>query len=119
MRRRRSQTAAVEIPPQLRLLIRAAELECPPGHADALRALMTLALHKMPARGIFDPAARGEHELYVAIESVAQSHLQLASAKTAWRGALDAASLELDRRDRIERTALEVQSISETAYFYA
>ena len=118
-RHRRSRSAGSELPPQLRLLIRSAELECPAGHADALRALTTLALHKIPARGIFDPAARGEQELYVAIDSVAQTHLKLATAKTAWRTALDAANLALEPRDRIERTALEVQSVSDTAYFYA
>jgi hypothetical protein len=119
-RHRRSRSAAAsELPAQLNLLIHSAELECPPGHADALRALATLALHKIPARGIFDPAARGEQELYVAIDSVARTHLKLANAKSEWRSALDEAQLPLEPRDRIERSALEVQSISDTAYFYA
>src|SRR5438270_4388262 len=102
------------LPSPLRLIIHAAELECPPGHAAALRELTTLALHKIPARGIFDPAARGEHELYAAIEGVAQAHLELKGARTAWRGALEAARLDLEQRDQIEHTALEVQSVSDT-----
>lgn len=106
-------------PPALRHLIRAAELECPPGHAEALVELTTLALRKVPARGIFDPAARGEHEVFAAIESVARAHLELSDARAAWRAALEAAELPLERRDDIERTALQVQSVSDTAYFYA
>ena len=120
MRRRRSSSEPfADWPPPLRRLIRAAELECPPGHAEALRELTTLALHKVPARGVFDPAARGEQELFAAIEAVAKTHLDLAEARAAWRSAITAAKLDLDRRDDIERTALQVQSVSETAYFYA
>ena len=120
MRRRRSRSVTLaEWPPTLRHLIRAAELECPRGHAEALLELTALALSKVPARGIFDPAARGEHELFAAIESVAQSHLELAGARTAWRAALDAAGLSLNERDEIERAAVQVQGVSDTAYFYA
>lgn len=120
MARRGSRPVAVaEWPPALRHLIRAAELECPRGHAEALVELTALALSKVPARGIFDPAARGEHELFAAIESVAQAHLDLADARTALRRALQAADLSLDRRDDIERAALQVQTVSDTAYFYA
>jgi len=103
----------------LRQLIRAAELECPRGHAEALRELTALALQKVPSRGIFDPGARGEEDLFVAIESIAQAHLELAGARDAWRGALEAAHLSLDPRDEIERAALQVQSVSDTAYYYA
>jgi len=106
-------------PPPLRRLIRAAELECPPGHADALRELTTLALHKVPARGIFDPAARGEHELFGAIEAVARAHLEFADARTVWRKALSASTLTVNQRDDLDRAALQVQSVSDTAYFYA
>jgi len=84
-----------------------------------LSELTALALRKVPSRGIFDPAARGEHEVFVAIEAVAQAHLELAGARTALRAALDAAALDLERRDEIERAALQVQSVSDTAYFYA
>src|SRR5262249_43345370 len=115
MRRRRSSSARItskpiasksiasrptaDWPPPLRRLIRAAELECPPGHADALRELTTLALHKVPARGIFDPAARGEHELFGAIEAVARAHLEFADARTVWRKALRASTLTVNQRD--------------------
>ena len=120
MRHRRSRSATpTEWPPTLRHLIRTAELECPRGHAEALSELTALALRKVPSRGIFDPAARGEHEVFVAIEAVAQAHLELAGARTALRAALDAAALDLERRDEIERAALQVQSVSDTAYFYA
>ena len=42
-------------PPALRQLVRAAEVECPHGHAAALRELTILALNKVPSRGVFDP----------------------------------------------------------------
>lgn len=120
MRHRRSRSVTLaEWPTPLRHLIQSAELECPRGHAEALVELTALALRKLPSRGIFDPAARGEHELFVAIESVAQAHLDLADARRAWRTALEAAALSLDRRDEIERAALQVQSVSDTAHFYA
>ncbi len=120
MARRSSRSVAVaEWPPSLRHLIRAAELECPRGHAEALLELTALALSKVPARGIFDPTAKGEHDLFSAIESVAQAHLELADARAALRRALDGAALTLDRRDTIERAALQVQTVSDTAYFYA
>jgi hypothetical protein len=120
MRHRRSRSATlVDWPPTLRQLVRAAELECPRGHAQALRELTALALRKVPSRGIFDPAVRGEHELFTAIESVARAHLEMSDARGSLRSALDAAALSLERRDEIERSALEVQSISDTAYFYA
>jgi hypothetical protein len=118
-RRKSSSVTLADWPPPLRRLIQAAELECPPGHAEALRALTALAMHKVPARGVFDPGARGEHELFVAIESVAQAHLELGGARSSWRSALAAASSEMDRRDDLERAALQVQSVSDTAYFYA
>ena len=106
-------------PLMLRRLIRAAEIECPPGHARALRDLTALALNKVPSRGIFDPGSRGEDDLYAAIETVARAHLELADARTSWRMALDRLSVSIDRRDEVERAALQVQSASDTAYFYA
>jgi hypothetical protein len=68
-------------------------------------------LHKVPARGIFDPGARGEDDLFAAIEAVAHAHLELTGARSEWRRALEAAGLDLDRRDDVEQAALQVQSV--------
>jgi hypothetical protein len=120
MRPRRPRSVTLtEWPPTLRYCFRAAELECPPGHADALLALSALALRKVPTRGIFDPGLHGEHELFAAIEAVATEHLELGPARAAWRAALEAADLGLELRDDIEQAALRVQGVSDTAYFYA
>jgi hypothetical protein len=102
----------------LRHVISAAKVECPRGHADTLAELTALALRKVPARGIFDPGARGEHDLFADIEAIAQAHLELADARTAWRAALDAAGLTLERRDEIESAGLALRNVSDTAYFY-
>jgi hypothetical protein len=119
MRRRQSRPVPLaEWPQTLRWVIHAAEHECPRGHANALRELTALALRKVPSRGIFDPAVRGEEDLFAAIDSVAKAHLELLEARTAWRTALDAAGASLDVRDAIEEAALQVQSVSDTAYFY-
>lgn len=118
-RRSPSLLSSDEWPSQLRLLILAAEHECPDGHASALRELMSLALTKVPARGIFDPTSAGEHALFVAIETIAGRHLGMNDARAAWRGALRRARLELEVRDTIEHAALRVQGVSDTAYFYA
>lgn len=107
------------LPPPLGQLIRACEIECPVGHAEAFEAFTRLALHMVPARGIFDPGTREEPELYSAIDSIAREHLDLAGARRRWRAALKAASLPLEKRDAIETTALEVQSAFDTAHFYA
>ena len=120
MRRRRSLSGEVaEWPPVLRHVIRSAEAECPRGHAEALLELTMLALTKVPARGIFDPGARGENDLFARIERVASTHLELADARAAWDAALDAAGLDFDRRDAIAQAALQVQTVSDTASFYA
>lgn len=120
MRRRSpSPLKSAEWPFYLRRVIRAAELECPRGHAQALAELSELALLKVPARGIFDPTSRGEHELFGVIESVARRHLGLIQARRAWHGALGKAGLELAARDGIERSALQIQAVSDTAYYYA
>src|SRR5258708_4054433 len=72
MPRRQSKSAPLaDWPCTPRWVIQAAERECPPGHARALRELTALALHKVPSRGIFDPGVRGEEDLFAAIESVA------------------------------------------------
>ena len=108
-----------DLPVHLRHVIRAAERECPRGHARALRDLTTLAVRKVPARGIFDPAARNEQDLFTAIETIADRHLGRAAARGAWKAAVRRGRLDLLARDRIERAALELQGISDTAYFYA
>jgi len=117
-RRTRRDTRA-DLPPTLQQLVHAAKLECPQGHAEALTELTVLAVRKIPSRGLFDPAVRGEPELFAAIEAVAVRHLALANARSAWRGALDAAELPFARRDEVERAAQHVQDVSETTYFYA
>lgn len=108
-----------EWPPHLRLVIRAAERECPDGHAGALGELTSLALTKVPARGIFDPTWRGEHDLFAAIDAVAIRHLGMRRARGAWRRAMREAKLELQARDRLEHAVQHMQGISDTAYFYA
>ena len=111
--------SAAEWPFHLRQIIRAAERECPRGHAKALADLTALALVKVPSRGILDPTSRGEHEMFGAIEVVANRHLGLARARTDWQRALRRARIELEARDEVERAALAMQGISDTAYFYA
>ena len=120
MRRRQSKSAPLaDWPWTLRWVIQAAEQECPHGHASALRELTALALRKVPSRGIFDPGVRGEEDLFAAIESVAKAHLELVEARVAWRNALDGGGVNLEQRDALEEAAMQVQSVSDTAYFYA
>ncbi len=119
MARGRSRSSAPALPAPLRHLVHVCVRECPPGHAEALGAFMRLALHKVPVRGIFDPGTREEPELYSAIDSVAHAHLDLAAARRAWRAALKAAHLPIEKRDAIETAALEVQGSFDTAHFYA
>ena len=124
--RRRSRTTAAEravaladLPAPVRRVIRAAERECPRGHAGALRDLTRLAARKAPARGIFDPTIRGEEDMFKAIETIADRHLGHRGSRKAWQRAIRRARLELDARDRIERAALEARTVSDIAYFYA
>jgi hypothetical protein len=119
MRRRTRSTSGGDLPTTLLHLVRAAESECPQGHAEAFTELTKLALKKVPARGLFDPAVRGEPDLFAAIDGVAVRHLSLADARQAWRGALDASGLPFARRDELERAAHQVQDASDTVYFYA
>ena len=120
MRDRRSRSSALaEWPPTLRYVIQAAEHECPRGHADALVELTALAFRKVPSRGLFDPGARGEDELFKAIEAVARTHFGFGEARAAWRRAVELASPELSRRDDLERTTQQMQAASDSAYFYA
>jgi hypothetical protein len=116
--RRSRSLAKLNVPPALRSIIRAAQAECPPGHAEALAALTALAQHKVPARGIFEPGVRDEPELFVAIEAVAKAHLEFGEARATWRGALKSAPLTFEQRDKLETAALQVVDVSDTAYFY-
>jgi hypothetical protein len=118
-RRSPSSVEPIDLPVHLRHLIRSAERECPKGHASALRDLTSLAVRKVPARGIFDPTSRGEQELFAAIDVIANRHLGRTRARAAWGAAVRSAHLELEARDRIERAALRLQSVSDTAYFYS
>jgi hypothetical protein len=119
MPRRPSSAVTPELPAHLRHVFRAADLACPKGHARALRDLTDLAVRKVPARGIFDPASRGDDELFTAIEVIANRHLGRTRARATWRAAVRGAGLEFEARDRIERAALQVQGISDVAYYYA
>jgi len=119
MRRRPSSSVLVaEWSPALRGLLLAAQRECPPGHAEALRELTALALVKVPSRGIFDPTTRGEHELFGAIDAIAEAHLELGDARAAWRTALRRSGLALPARDDVEGAAQQVQGVYDTAYYY-
>lgn len=123
--RRRSRTstdravAVADLPVPLRRVIRAAQSECPKGHAGALRDLTRLAVRKVPARGIFDPTIRDEHDLFIAIERIAKRHLGHRASRAAWKQAVRRARLPLEASDRIERAAVEAQTISDIVYFYA
>ena len=116
--RRSRPVAPADLPAPLRHIISAAHVECPPGHAEALAALIGFASHKVPGRGILDPGVRDEPEFFLAIETIAKAHLELSEARAAWRQALKAANLGIEVRDDIEATALQVQGVSDTAYFY-
>jgi hypothetical protein len=111
--------AVADLPVPLRRVIRAAERECPKGHAGALRELTRLAAGKVPARGIFDPTIRDEEDLYRAFEAVADRHLGRTASRAAWKRAIRRARLPLEARDRIERAAVEAQAVSDIVYFYA
>lgn len=117
--RTRKRSSHPHWPGQLQLLFVAAEHECPPGHAEALRELAALATTKVPSRGIFDPTTRGEQDLFAAIDGVAVRHLGMRRAKAAWRRVVRNAAIEPGTRERIEQAAQQVQGVSDTAYFYA
>lgn len=117
--RTQKRSSHTQWPEQLRLLFAAAEHECPAGHAPALRELTALAQIKVPGRGLFDPTTRGEHDLFAAIEAVADRHLGMRQAKATWKRVLRRAELEPDAREQIEEAAQQLQGVSDTAYFYA
>lgn len=106
-------------PPAVRQVLLAAEHECPRGHAQALAELTMVAMRKVPSRGVFDPAIRGEHDLFAQIDRVAIRHFGRNAARARWRKALEAPRLPFDARDEIESAAQQFQAISDTAYFYA
>src|SRR5262245_1472968 len=118
-RQGRPRDPATDCPLSLRRVIRAAQRECPAGHGETLREMIDMALRLMPARGIFDPAAAGEHEVYAAIEHIAKAHLGLSRSRTRWNKALDAARLELAVRDNIDEARVCLQDKSDSAYYYA
>lgn len=116
MSRRYSPSPLKKFPPLLRRLVRAAEAECPPGHAEALVAFIGLALRKEPPRGIVDP--RAAPELNAAIRSIARAHFELDDALASWRRAVaaaDLASLSGDDERRHPKPPGEVDA----AHFYA
>lgn len=106
-------------PPLVQHVLQSAEHECPRGHARALADLMDVAMRKVPARGIFDPAIRGENDLFAAIDGVATTHLGRRAARTRWRRAIETPKLPFEARDEIDGAAQQMQAISDTAYFYA
>ena len=123
MRRRRETTtdrtvAIADLPVSVRRVIRAAERECPKGHARALRDLTRLAARKAPSRGIFDPTIRGEDDLFKEIEAIADRHFGSRASRKALNRAIRRARLEMDVRDGIERAALEARTVSDIVYFY-
>lgn len=75
-----------KFPPLLRRLVRAAEAECPPGHAEALVAFISLALSKDSAPLKRCPPSVGE--LPLAIQSIARAHFEVDQAIAAWRRSL-------------------------------
>lgn len=102
MSRRQSSVRLKNFPPLLRRLVRAAEAECPPGHAEALTVFISLALRKNAARGIVEQGTNEESELSAAIQSLARAHFEVDEAIAGWRRALttaDLASLERSSRD--------------------
>lgn len=111
---RYSPSTVKNFPPLLRRLVRAAEAECPRGHAEALVLFISLALRKEPARGIFDP--RATLELNAAIMSIARAHFEVDEALALWRRAVTAADLggsdDADAPDRLRPRV-------DAAHFYA
>jgi hypothetical protein len=118
-RRRPRPVMSAEWTPTLQQLVRVAHEECPHGHAQAFAAFVALAMTKVPSRGIFDPAVRGEPDMFAAIEAIARTHLGVGTARAGWKASLDAAALPFERRDEIERASLQLRSASDTAYYYA
>jgi hypothetical protein len=101
---------------------RDAARECPPGHAQALRALGSLAIVKVPSRGIlWAPGDAVEEDLYSGIRLVAERYLGAAKANAAWRRALDAidAKTTFEELNAVEGAVLHANWLSQTAHFYA
>lgn len=108
----------VAIPAILEHLIQA--LQQQPVHeaaqsAGALRAFAELAAVQMPARGVF---AADDPDLYQPIELVANRYLGFVRPRRQFSAAT-AQVEDVELREKIQSTALEVQSVSDRAYFYA
>ena len=108
----------VTIPALLEQLIHALQQQSfhdAAGSAGALRAFAELAAFEVPARGAF---AADNPELYDAIEVVANRCLRFVRARRQFSAATAVVD-DLELREKIQSTALNVQSISDRAYFYA
>lgn len=114
---RYSPSTVKNLPPLLRRLVRAAEAECPSGHAEALVVFIGLALRKEPPRGILDP--RAKPELNAAIQSLARAHFEVDEALAAWRRALTAADVASDEDGAPHAPAPKARREADTSYFYA
>ena len=108
----------VPIPALLEQLIEALQQQSfhdATGSASALRAFADLAAVEVLARGTF---AADNPELYQPIEAVANRCLRFVRARRQF--AMATAQVDaLELREKIQSAALEVQSISDRAYFYA
>lgn len=113
---RYSPSTVKNFPPLLRRLVRAAEAECPPGHAQALVVFIGLALRKEPPRGILAP--RAKPELNAAIRAIARAHFEVDEALAAWRRALTAADSMADQDDGVLSDGGSGAKV-DAAHFYA
>jgi hypothetical protein len=84
------------------------------GEADFLTEVSRLAVRNVGFRGLLAP----DPELYKPIEDLAKAHLDFADAKKEFHAALERVK-KFRRRDAIESAANRVQSVSDTAYYYA
>ena len=85
------------------------------GSASALRAFAELAAVEVPARGAF---AADNPELYQPIEAVANRCLRFVRARRQFSTATAQVD-DLELREKIPSTAIDVQSVGARAYFYA
>lgn len=93
--------------------------DLPGEHARVLEACLRWAAVAVPTRGIFEPGSRDEPEFYSRVQAIANRHLGLSAARKRSALAIEAARLSFKQRDAIATSQLEVQDISDTAYFYA
>lgn len=83
--------------------------------ANALRGFAQLAACEIFSHGVF---AADNPEVYQAIELVANRHLGFVKARREF-GRATGQVHDVDLRERIQSSALEVQATSDRAYFYA